>query len=482
MPPLTTPPKVFVSYCWTNEVHQNEILECAKRLVADGVDVELDLWSLREGQDKYAFMEKMVSDPSVSKVLIFSDAEYARKADAREGGVGTESQIISKEVYDKVDQQKFIPLACEFSGNEPCLPVFLKNRKWIDFSSPEKANENYEQLLRAIFNRPLHAKPAIGAPPKHLFAQSIAIASSRPYLAHFKNALIADRSNYRGLALQFLEDFFRRMQEFRLPSAPGATAEDLVFERIDQFVPFRDDFIEFVSLACSIKDDPQLYEDIAEFFEKTLALRYPLAYDMPWIDSAFDHFRFTVYELFLYTIALIVKYRRFTRASIFFDKRYFLPENAHTGKSPYRSFDIFLTRCESLQRRNERLQQHTLSPEADLLKSRATSTDISFEQLTQADCICFLGSLLAADGDHVWFPNTALFKVHGTALDLFARAAFHKDFLSVAMLFNVNSRDDLIAKIAAAEDRVAKKNFGFKPSRQLNVKALFNLAHLDSVE
>jgi len=34
-----------------------------------GVDVILDKWDLREGHDAYAFMEKMVTDPQIKKVL-----------------------------------------------------------------------------------------------------------------------------------------------------------------------------------------------------------------------------------------------------------------------------------------------------------------------------------------------------------------------------------------------------------------------------
>ena len=49
------------------------------------------------------------------------------KADARKAGVGTETQIISKEVYEKVEQSKFIPLVCEFAEDAtPFLPTFLK--------------------------------------------------------------------------------------------------------------------------------------------------------------------------------------------------------------------------------------------------------------------------------------------------------------------------------------------------------------------
>ena len=114
-------------------------------------------------------MEKTVTDPSVTHDLIFSDGQYAQKADARKAGVGTESQLISKEVYDKVDQKKSIPIACERQDNgEPYMPAFLKSRISIDFSTPEAANTNWEQLLRVLFGKPLYEKPELGTPPSFL--------------------------------------------------------------------------------------------------------------------------------------------------------------------------------------------------------------------------------------------------------------------------------------------------------------------------
>src|ERR1051325_4296053 len=149
-------PKVFVSYSRTSPDHENRVRAWSERLASDGIEVLLDQWSLEVGQDKYAFMEKMVVDETVSKVLVFSDQRYANKADQREGGVGTESQIISSEMYEKVDQKKFIPIVCEKNARgEACLPVFLKNRIYVDFSTPEAANENYEHLVRLIFDKPL---------------------------------------------------------------------------------------------------------------------------------------------------------------------------------------------------------------------------------------------------------------------------------------------------------------------------------------
>jgi hypothetical protein len=158
-------PKVFISYSWSSPAHQEEIYQYARRLRADHVEVVFDLLELKEGQDKNAFMEKMVTDPSVTHVLVFSDAEYARKADARkQGGVGTESQIISQEVYGKVDQTKFIPIFCELDANgQPCLPVFFRSRFGIDFSTPAKVEENWERLVRLLHGKPLYEKPPMKA-------------------------------------------------------------------------------------------------------------------------------------------------------------------------------------------------------------------------------------------------------------------------------------------------------------------------------
>lgn len=51
----------------------------------------LDKWDLREGHDAYAFMERMVNDSQIRKVVLVCDEVYARKADGRSGGVGTEA-------------------------------------------------------------------------------------------------------------------------------------------------------------------------------------------------------------------------------------------------------------------------------------------------------------------------------------------------------------------------------------------------------
>lgn len=60
-------PKVFISYSWHPEENKIRVQQLARRLMSDGVDVILDVWSLKDGQDKYVFMGKMVTDSNIKR-------------------------------------------------------------------------------------------------------------------------------------------------------------------------------------------------------------------------------------------------------------------------------------------------------------------------------------------------------------------------------------------------------------------------------
>jgi hypothetical protein len=77
-------PKTFISYSWSSPEHQQWVIDLATQLRDNGVDATLDKWDLKEGHDSKAFMEKMVTDPAVEKVILVSDRVYAEKADVRE--------------------------------------------------------------------------------------------------------------------------------------------------------------------------------------------------------------------------------------------------------------------------------------------------------------------------------------------------------------------------------------------------------------
>jgi len=83
-------------------------------------------------------MERAVKDPNVSRVLILCDPVYATKADQRVGGVGTETLIISPDVYQEARQEKFIPVLMQRSedGSAPTDHGGQRHNLWHKAEGP----------------------------------------------------------------------------------------------------------------------------------------------------------------------------------------------------------------------------------------------------------------------------------------------------------------------------------------------------------
>ncbi len=476
-------PRAFISYSWTSPEHVNRIVAWAERLVGDGVDVVLDKWELKEGHDKYAFMEQMVTDPSVSKVLIFSDAVYAQKADERKGGVGTESQIISAEIYAKVKQEKFIPIVLEFdSEGKPCVPVFLASRIFVDFSSPEKYHENYEQLLRIIFDKPLFKKPKIGAPPKFISDATKLSLPTTAKLELFKSAVSNDKPSYRGLALDYLDSVISHLDELRISKPPdGIELDEFIFTSIADLLPLRDEVIEFFVYQAKYKNDPEVYNHIFLFFEQCLKFKGPKERAGTWNDAWADHLDFFVNELFIYLIAVLVKYKRFSEIKQFTEQQYLMPDNIRSGRDGLIGFRALFAPMPTLRHRNDRLKLNRLSVKADLLHQRATIKEISFDQFMQADFLLMLFSLLNQTDRRPWYPSSLIYAGYSKSFELFIRASSHSYFVELAKLLNVKDKADLINRFAEGAKRYQIGNWSdIVWHADVSFEGLMNLDSLDS--
>ena len=89
------------------------MLDLATALRESAVDVVLDTWDLKEGHDVVAVMERMGTDAGIEKVIMVFDRRYVEKANDWSGGVGTEAQIITSQIYERSDQDKFIGVIAE---------------------------------------------------------------------------------------------------------------------------------------------------------------------------------------------------------------------------------------------------------------------------------------------------------------------------------------------------------------------------------
>lgn len=157
-------PIVFISYCWTSEEHKKWVLNLAERLVKhSGIEVILDRWHGTVGKDRYYFMEESIK--KADRVLIICDENYCEKANNRKGGVGTETLIITPEVYSDTNQEKFIPISLSEKDGEYLLPNYFKSRFALGMIEHEKFEEAYTELERLIWNEPALVPPIRGKKP-----------------------------------------------------------------------------------------------------------------------------------------------------------------------------------------------------------------------------------------------------------------------------------------------------------------------------
>lgn len=143
--------KIFISYSWTPEENKERTIKFAQKLREHGFDIILDQTHLKFGYDKYVFMERMVTDPTIDKVFIICNKDYAEKADKRQGGVGDESMIITPEIYGKTEQSKFIPIVFEKDlQGKAYLPSYLKRIMYVDLADEKADKEAYWNLLKQL--------------------------------------------------------------------------------------------------------------------------------------------------------------------------------------------------------------------------------------------------------------------------------------------------------------------------------------------
>lgn len=437
-------PKLFISYSWSSNTHEQWVLSLAHELRESGVDVILDKWDLKEGQDSYAFMEKMVTDKNIKKVAIICDETYANKADGRMGGVGTETQIISKEVYENQDQNKFVAIVSSKDElGKPYLPTYYKSRIYIDLSEADKYSENFEKLLRWIYDKPLYIKPELGKPPGFLDDNAIALGTT----AAFKRAIDAiknQRSNSFGILDEYLGTFVANLERFRIDSS-GEFDDDKFLKNIEEFIPYRNEAIQLFVTISQYSPEIVYVNKIHRFFEQLIPYTSRPQNVSQWRETDFDNFKFITHELFLYWIAILLRYEQFELTDLMLEQKYYVPENADYGKKVMRNFSVFRSYLKTLEYRNSRLGSRRLSLRADLLNERNQGSGIDFRYLMQADFILYLRAELQT-GDRLtrWWPETLLYLGHfHSAFEIFARAVSLKYFDRAKNALGIQSKEDL---------------------------------------
>jgi hypothetical protein len=445
-----TSKKVFISYSWTTAEHQEWVIGLAKRLVSDGVDVVLDKWNLKEGNDLYDFMESMVKSEEISKVLIVLDKEYTEKADARKGGVGTETQIISPNIYNDVSQDKFVPIVREVADSGlPFIPTFLTGRVFIDLSVDDQFEENYESLLRNIYDKPSLSKPKIGKPPTYLFEETPLDFRTSQILRGLDVQIDKHPDRINSVVRDFLDDFYDNLKEFTVTfeNRDSIDVGKRICERINQYTPLRDDFILFFKKLTigELKFDIDI---LVNFMEKLPLLNSPQDNKGSWSSFEFDNFRFITHELLIYLVAIGIKNENYSFVEEVLYSSYFAKDKYKSGNEP-RNFDVFYANVDIITAYyNQTHSKEFFSAMADFMIKRIPEF-LSKELIVQADLLCHH---VADLNDWNWFPQTYVYDT-SNQYELFYRMVSKRHFEKVKVLFDVEDVVSFRAKLEALKKK-----------------------------
>jgi hypothetical protein len=472
-------PKVFVSYSWSSPDHEGWVLQLATDLVHSGVEVILDKWDLREGQEASAFMEKMVTDQAVKKVIIVADRVYVEKANQRKGGAGTEAQIISSELFKRSELSRFAALVRELDEHgKPCLPAFYTSRIYIDFTEQSRHDDSFEQLLRWIFEKPLHRKPKIGPVP-HFIANETN-AKTMPTATAARRANDAIREG-KAFALSASEDYFRvfveEVQTFRLTRNSDLFSDEVI-QLFDDSQPYRNEAVSLIDNLLRYVQDKHVPQVVHNFIEGLWNANFPSDGATNYRAEDFDVVFNLTWEIVLHISA--ISYRSF-RPDVFqmiIDRPYHII-HLKDRRDGMQMLDGLSVTNSLLKARENIKDQKYYVPEATLLKSRASIEGISFEQLAQADFLVFLRTTLA--NSQKWIPKTLVYHKGNweRAFPAFSRAKSKREFERLTEFIGIDSKDAIEAFVLGVENKkIWVPTWGFDKVDPRALTGLDNLATL----
>ena len=444
-------PRVFISYSWTSTKFQQQVKELAEKLVHDGIDVVLDIWDLKDGQDKFHFMEQCVTDPQIDRVLIICDSGYAEKADARKGGVGDETAIISPEIYGNAEQEKFIPVIMEYNQDgKPFIPAYLKGRMYKDLAG-DNYLKGYKSLLRNIYECPSERKPELGHRPTWLDEKE---ADDLFSIKEAKQKVeIAELNGFKSSATQEFVDVY--LESLKKYYKDQFTNEEYLKD-FEGILEYRNIFLEYIQNIALKTEHYGIF--LADTFEKLYNTLYDVHTFKPRANTcgydSFDIFKVHIWELFICTTAYLLHIEDYESINELLVHTYFLRISPLLEEMEPVSYEAFCFTSKVLERkvkpnmpgelcRKFTLTGHFLCTEREFLpvytKKRIAEADLFLYQVYNGLDLDQLTK------DFGWFPICYVYSEEHNSM---WKKLKSKNFCEKIMpIFGVKSIDELKKKI-----------------------------------
>ena len=457
--------KVFISYSWAV---QERVIELAERLIANGIEIILDVYDLKDGNDKYAFMEQSVNDPSVDHVLIICDKTYTEKANNRSGGVGDETVIITPEVYGNTKQEKFIPVIFEKDedGKAFC-PNYIKSRIYIDLSNDNQYESEYEKLLRDIYLKPLYRKPALGKKPEWLENDLIDLSSIRDVVKQVRGFTGDNKIKAEFLLRKATDEFVETAKLYVLTDDKPIEEEFIAI--IDQYKNYRDLFVDYIE-ALIYSGLPQV-NSIATIFERLYNELHDYNSRKELSQYIFELADFMIWELFIDTIATLLHFERYQEIHDLIIHPYFLRRDKYNDAVDAYGYYIFRTHSHVIEEickpKSDKPNRFTMSGE--IILNREKKPILTKESISNADLVLYqLGTILPAPSSggwrDYWFPTTYVY--HQQPQLIWQKLKSREHCKKLTRLFGVKNIEEIKELIKnSTADREMRYNSSFECAR-----------------
>lgn len=159
--------KIFISYSWDGEEHQEWVRKLADSLEEDhAYHVVWDGYDLDPLSDKNFFMERAATNTDF--ILVVATEKYKEKADNRNGGVGIETYLAAARHWEMMTGKDKKTNVITINREPDSTPNYLNGHLYVDFSKDELFNDSLVELKRL-----LNAEPKFKRPEKQIGVTSL---------------------------------------------------------------------------------------------------------------------------------------------------------------------------------------------------------------------------------------------------------------------------------------------------------------------
>ena len=145
---------IFISYSHDSPAHKQWVAKLAGDLQGSGIDVILDQWDLRIGDDFAPFAEQAIT--RAENILLICTPNYILKSNEKTGGVGWEKQIITGALLTSwgLNTNRVIPVVREVKDGTPRVPIYMQGIIYADFCSSMGYQTELNKLINVIQSGP----------------------------------------------------------------------------------------------------------------------------------------------------------------------------------------------------------------------------------------------------------------------------------------------------------------------------------------